>query len=173
VPAIGKDCYRKIYMKRAPSTLQARGFTEIEALVYCYLLTNSPVTGYRVSRGTPTALSQTPVRAAITAIAGHFNCVPQNCILQRLDSQLSLPHFRATHHRCTRQRAGIVLAHGRATARLSIRMDTVSPMRPPAVVLPNSLRLISACSENPAARRLVTMSIPILFMIVKNVTGRV
>src|ERR1700733_4602491 len=38
-------------MKRAPSTLQALGFSEIEALVYCYLLTNSPATGYRVSRG--------------------------------------------------------------------------------------------------------------------------
>jgi sugar-specific transcriptional regulator TrmB len=38
-------------MKRAPSTLQALGFSEIEALVYCYLLTNAPATGYRVSRG--------------------------------------------------------------------------------------------------------------------------
>lgn len=38
-------------MKRAPSTLQALGFSEIEALVYCYLLTNAPVTGYRVSQG--------------------------------------------------------------------------------------------------------------------------
>jgi sugar-specific transcriptional regulator TrmB len=38
-------------MKRAPSTLQALGFSEIEALVYCYLLANAPATGYRVSRG--------------------------------------------------------------------------------------------------------------------------
>jgi hypothetical protein len=51
-----------------------------------------------------------------------------------------------------------ISAHGRATARLSIRMETLSPMRPPAVVLPNSLRLMSPCSENPAARRLVTIS---------------
>jgi sugar-specific transcriptional regulator TrmB len=38
-------------MKRAPSALQALGFSEIEALVYCYLLTNAPATGYKVSRG--------------------------------------------------------------------------------------------------------------------------
>jgi len=31
--------------------LQALGFSEIEALVYCYLLTNAPATGYRVSQG--------------------------------------------------------------------------------------------------------------------------
>ena len=49
-PAIW-DCHWEIDVKRAPSTLQALGFSEIEALVYCYLLTNSPATGYRVSRG--------------------------------------------------------------------------------------------------------------------------
>ena len=38
-------------MKRAPSTLHALGFSEIEALVDCYLLTNAPATGYRVSQG--------------------------------------------------------------------------------------------------------------------------
>lgn len=34
-----------------PRPLQALGFTEIEALVYGYLVENSPATGYRVSRG--------------------------------------------------------------------------------------------------------------------------
>ena len=34
-----------------PRPLQALGFTEIESLVYGYLVENSPATGYRISRG--------------------------------------------------------------------------------------------------------------------------
>ena len=32
-----------------PTPLQVLGFTEIEALVYGYLVENSPATGYRIS----------------------------------------------------------------------------------------------------------------------------
>lgn len=44
-------------ISRGASALSAFGFSEIEALVYCFLLTESPATGYRVSHaiGKPTA----------------------------------------------------------------------------------------------------------------------
>jgi HTH-type transcriptional regulator, sugar sensing transcriptional regulator len=83
-------------MKRAPSTLQALGFSEIEALVYCYLLTNAPATGYRVSRGigkpvanTYKAISDLKNRGVLAVAADDKIAVPVSPeeLLRRLDGE--------------------------------------------------------------------------------------
>ncbi len=51
----------------AKSKLQALGFSEIEALVYCFLLQESPATGYRISKGIGKAAAN--VYAAIETLA--------------------------------------------------------------------------------------------------------
>lgn len=50
---------------QAAKTLEALGFSGIESLVYCFLLENSPVTGYRVSQaiGKPTANTYNAIAA--------------------------------------------------------------------------------------------------------------
>ncbi len=56
-------------MKTGPSidALKALGFSEIEALIYCYLLADSPATGYRVAKGIGKAAAN--VYAAIETLA--------------------------------------------------------------------------------------------------------
>ncbi len=56
-------------MNYGPSTdaLKALGFSEIEALVYCFLLRRAPATGYRVAKGIGKAA--TNVYAAIESLA--------------------------------------------------------------------------------------------------------
>ncbi len=49
------------------AALKALGFSEIEALVYCFLLGNSPATGYRISKGVGKAAAN--VYAAIETLA--------------------------------------------------------------------------------------------------------
>lgn len=53
--------------KDAQTALAALGFSEIEALVYCFLLKESPATGYRISRGISKAAANT--YAAIETLA--------------------------------------------------------------------------------------------------------
>ena len=50
---------------QAAKTLEALGFSGIESLVYCFLLENSPATGYRVSQaiGKPTANTYNAIAA--------------------------------------------------------------------------------------------------------------
>ena len=56
-------------MRENPSidALKDLGFSEIEALVYCFLLTNAPATGYRIAKGVGKAAAN--VYAAIDTLA--------------------------------------------------------------------------------------------------------
>jgi sugar-specific transcriptional regulator TrmB len=80
-----------------PRPLQALGFTEIESLVYAYLVENSPATGYRVSRGigkqlpnTYKAIETLANKGAIVIEEGEkrlCQAVPPDEMLRALDSR--------------------------------------------------------------------------------------
>jgi HTH-type transcriptional regulator, sugar sensing transcriptional regulator len=80
---------------QAAQTLQALGFSEIESLVYCFLLKESPATGYRVSHaiGKPTANTYKAIaalaqRGAIVVDDSEsrlLRAVPQGELLDRLN----------------------------------------------------------------------------------------
>lgn len=80
-----------------PRPLQALGFTEIEALVYGYLVENSPATGYRVSRGigkqlpnTYKAIETLADKGAIEIEEGEkrlCQAVPPDEVLRTLDNR--------------------------------------------------------------------------------------
>jgi sugar-specific transcriptional regulator TrmB len=80
-----------------PRPLQALGFTEIESLVYAYLVENSPATGYRVSRGigkqlpnTYKAIETLANKGAIVIEEGEkrlCQAVPPDEMLRTLDSR--------------------------------------------------------------------------------------
>ena len=80
-----------------PGPLQALGFTETEALVYGYLVENSPATGYRISHAigkqpanTYKALRSLEDKGAIIVEAGKTNlcqAVPPDELLDSLEKQ--------------------------------------------------------------------------------------
>lgn len=80
-----------------PSPLQALGFTETEALVYGYLVENSPATGYRISHAigkqpanTYKALRALEDKGAIIIESGKSNlcqAVPPDEVLDNLEKQ--------------------------------------------------------------------------------------
>jgi len=81
---------------QAASALASLGFSEIEALVYCFLLQESPATGYRVSHaiGKPTAntykaiaaLSQRGALIVDDSASRLCRAVPYQELLERLQS---------------------------------------------------------------------------------------
>lgn len=89
-----------------PRPLQALGFTEIESLVYGYLVENSPATGYRVSRGigkqlpnTYKAIESLADRGAIVIEEGEkrlCQAVPPDEMLGALDNRFQ-EHRRAAN----------------------------------------------------------------------------
>ena len=80
-----------------PSPLQALGFTETEALIYGYLVENSPATGYRISHAigkqpanTYKALRSLEDKGAIIIESGKSNlcqAVPPDEVLDNLEKQ--------------------------------------------------------------------------------------
>ncbi len=82
-------------MASGAAALSALGFSEIEGLVYCFLLQESPATGYRVSHaiGKPTAntykaIASLAARGAITVDDGdskQCRAVPPEELLARMD----------------------------------------------------------------------------------------
>jgi sugar-specific transcriptional regulator TrmB len=83
-------------MTRGASALSALGFSEIEALAYCFLLKESPATAYRVSHGigkptanTYKAIASLAAQGAITLDDGEskeYRAVPPEELLARLES---------------------------------------------------------------------------------------
>jgi len=80
-----------------PGPLQALGFTETEALIYAYLVENSPATGYRISHAigkqpanTYKALSSLEAKGAVIVESGESNlcsAVPPAELLDSLEKQ--------------------------------------------------------------------------------------
>jgi sugar-specific transcriptional regulator TrmB len=80
---------------QAAKALTFLGFSEIEALVYCFLLEESPATGYRVSHGIGKPTANTYKAIAALALRGAIviddsesrlcRAVPPDELLQRLD----------------------------------------------------------------------------------------
>jgi sugar-specific transcriptional regulator TrmB len=80
---------------QAAKALTFLGFSEIEALVYCFLLEESPATGYRVSHGIGKPTANTYKAIAALALRGAIviddsesrlcRAVPPNELLERLD----------------------------------------------------------------------------------------
>jgi sugar-specific transcriptional regulator TrmB len=88
-----------------PSPLQALGFTETEALVYGYLVENSPATGYRISHAigkqpanTYKALRSLEDKGAIVIESGKSNlcqAVPPDEVLDNLEKQFQQHRLEA------------------------------------------------------------------------------
>ena len=82
---------------QAASALTFLGFSEIEALVYCFLLEESPATGYRVSHGIGKPTANTYKAIAALALRGAIvvddsenrlcRAVPPGELLDRLDRE--------------------------------------------------------------------------------------
>lgn len=90
---------------QAAQALQALGFSEIESLVYCFLLKESPATGYRVSHaiGKPTANTYKAIaalaqRGAIVVDDSEsrlLRAVPQGELLDRLNRDFEVKRLDA------------------------------------------------------------------------------
>lgn len=82
---------------QAAKALTFLGFSEIEALVYCFLLAESPATGYRVSHGIGKPTANTYKAIAALALRGAIviddsesrlcRAVPPDELLERLDRE--------------------------------------------------------------------------------------
>ncbi len=88
-----------------PAPLQALGFTETEALVYAYLVENSPATGYRVSHAigkqpanTYKALSSLEAKGAVIIESGKSSlcyAIPPDELLDSLETQFQQHRLEA------------------------------------------------------------------------------
>ena len=90
---------------QAAKTLESLGFSEIESLIYCFLLEESPATGYRISHaiGKPTANTYKAIAAlakrgaiAIDDSANRLcRAVPPSELLDRIDRDFTTHKDRA------------------------------------------------------------------------------
>src|SRR5215475_6212545 len=104
-------------IQAAAQTLENLGFSEIESLIYCFLLKESPATGYRISHaiGKPTANTYKAIAALAQSGAIVVDdsqnrlcrAVPPAELLERLDRD-----FGARRHQAAAQLAKIRPASG-------------------------------------------------------------
>ncbi len=102
---MGKDASASMSHDYDPGPLQALGFTETEALIYGYLVENSPATGYRISHAigkqpanTYKALSSLENKGAIIIESGESSlcqAVPPEELLDNLEKQFHLHRLEA------------------------------------------------------------------------------